>query len=53
MRIRGKKGVIEDYLIYILLGLFALALAMIYIFVLKGTGTSLIDKIKNLFSGVK
>ena len=53
MRIRGKKGVIESYLIYIILGLFTLALAMLLIFVLKGTGNSLIDKIKNLFSGIK
>jgi Na+-driven multidrug efflux pump len=53
MRTRGKKGMIESYLIYIILALFALALIMVLIFVLRGTGNSLIDKIKNIFSGVK
>jgi len=50
--IRGKKrGVISEYLPWILIAIAVLALIMISIFLLKEKGVSLIDQIKNLFKG--
>ncbi|MBA7594190.1 hypothetical protein ES703_01129 [subsurface metagenome] len=46
---RGKKGIISDYLPWILIAVAVLVILMITIFLLKGQGTSLIDQIKNLF----
>ena len=44
-----KRGIITEYLPWLLIGLAVLAILMITIFVLKEQGTSLIDKIKDLF----
>jgi hypothetical protein len=44
-----KKGIITEYLPWILIAVAALVILLIAIFVLKGEGFSLIDKIKNLF----
>lgn len=49
MKIKGTKGIISDYLPWILIAVAALVILMIAIFVLKGQGVSLIDKIKGLF----
>ena len=46
-----KRGIISDYLPWLLIAIAILAIVMIAIFVLRGEGNSLIDKIKNLFSG--
>ena len=46
---RGKKGIISDYLPWILIAIAVLVILMITIFLLKGQGGSLIDQIKNLF----
>lgn len=46
-----KKGVVADYLPWLLIGLAVLAILMITIFLLRSEGNSLIDKIKNLFGG--
>jgi len=46
---RGKKGIISDYLPWILIAVAVLVILMITIFLLKGRGISLIDQIKNLF----
>ena len=43
-----KKGIITEYLPWLLIALAVLAIVMILIFTLKGQGISLIDKIKNL-----
>jgi hypothetical protein len=43
-----KKGVVADYLPWIIIAVAILAIVMVAIFVLKGQGTSLIDQIKNL-----
>jgi len=45
---RGKKGIITEYLPWLLIALAVLAILMIVIFTLKGQGTSLIDKLKGL-----
>jgi len=44
-----KRGVVSEYLPWILIAVAVLAILMITIFLLKGQGTSLIDKIKGLF----
>jgi hypothetical protein len=43
-----SKGQIEETLIWIILGVFALALGFILIAVLKGQGVTLADKIKSI-----
>ncbi|HLC87274.1 MAG TPA: hypothetical protein VJH65_03315 [Candidatus Nanoarchaeia archaeon] len=47
----GKRGIIADYLPWILIALAVLAIVMASIFVLKGQGIGIIDKIKDLFKG--
>ncbi len=44
-----KRGIITEYLPWLLIGLAVLVILMITIFLLKAEGTSLIDKIKDLF----
>ncbi len=44
-----KKGIASEYLPWILIAIAILAIVLISIFVLKGTGISIIDKIKSLF----
>ena len=48
---RGKKGVVADYLPWLLIALAVLAILLIFFLVLKGEGVSLIDKIKGLVVG--
>ena len=43
-----KKGIITEYLPWLLIALAVLAIVMILIFTLKGQGISLIDKIKDI-----
>lgn len=47
----NKKGVVTEYLPWILIAIAVLAIVMITIFILKGEGVSLIEKIKDLFRG--
>lgn len=44
-----KKGVISEYLPWILIAIALLAIVMVAILVLKDKGISLIDNLKNLF----
>jgi len=44
-----KKGIITEYLPWLLIALAVLVIIMITIFVLREKGISLIDQIKNLF----
>ncbi len=44
-----KRGIISEYLPWLLIALAVLAIIMITIFLLKDKGVSLIDQIKNLF----
>lgn len=46
-----KKGVVADYLPWILISLAVLAILFVTIFVLKEKGGSMIDSIKNIFRG--
>lgn len=44
-----KRGIISDYLPWLLIAIAVLVILMITIFLLKDKGISLIDSIKNLF----
>jgi len=44
-----KKGIASEYLPWLLIAIAVLAIVMVTIFLLKGKGISLIDKIKDLF----
>ena len=44
-----KRGIISDYLPWLLIAVAVLAIVMITIFLLKEKGVLLIDQIKNLF----
>lgn len=46
-----KKAIVTEYLPWILIALAVLAIVMIALFVMRGEGTSLIDKLKLLFRG--
>ncbi len=46
-----KKGVVSEYLPWLLIAIAVLAIVMITLFLLKDRGFSLIDKIKDLFTG--
>jgi len=44
-----KKGIVADYLPWLIIGLAILVIILISIFVLKGKGFALVDQLKNLF----
>ena len=46
-----KRGIVSDFLPWLLIAVAILVILMITIFVMKGTGNSLIDKIKSLIGG--
>jgi Na+/H+ antiporter NhaC len=46
-----KKGIVTEYLPWLLIAIIVLAIVIISIFFLKGKGVSLLDQIKNLFRG--
>jgi hypothetical protein len=48
---KGKRGIIADYLPWILIALAVLVILTISIFVMRAKGFSLIDKLKDLFVG--
>ena len=48
---RNKKGIISEYLPWIIIAVAILVILMIALFVLKGKGISIIDKIGDLFRG--
>ena len=53
MRIKKefKRGIIADYLPWILIAVAVLVILMVAIFLLRNQGVSFIDKIKGLFGG--
>ncbi|MDD5700265.1 MAG: hypothetical protein PHH00_03715 [Candidatus Nanoarchaeia archaeon] len=46
---RFKRGIVSEFLPWLLIAIAVLVILMITIFVLKGQGISLIDKIKGIF----
>jgi hypothetical protein len=47
----NKRGIVSEYLPWILIAVALLVILMISIFVLKDKGFAILDKIKLLFSG--
>ena len=47
-----KRGIVADYIPWLIIGLAVLVIVSVAIFLLRGQGESLIDKIKGLFGGV-
>lgn len=50
-KIKTKKGIVTDYLPWLIIGLAVLAILFVAIFLLKDKGISYIDNIKNIFRG--
>ena len=46
---RGKKGIVSEYLPWLLIAVAVLVILVLTVFILKGKGIDLIDKIKSLF----
>jgi hypothetical protein len=46
-----KRGIVSDYLPWLLIGLAILVILMIAVFILSGKGLEFINSIKNLFRG--
>ena len=46
---KGKKGIISDYLPWLIIAVVVLVIILLAIFVLREKGISLIEQIKNLF----
>jgi hypothetical protein len=49
MKLGNKRGVVAEYLPWLLIALVLLVIVLISIFFLKEKGIALIDQIKNLF----
>jgi len=46
---KSKRGIVSEYLPWILISIAVLVILMITIFLLKDKGMSILDSIKNLF----
>ena len=46
-----KRGIISEFLPWLLIAIAVLVIVMIAIFIFKGKGFSLIDQIKNMIGG--
>ncbi|MDP3965984.1 MAG: hypothetical protein Q8Q04_00450 [archaeon] len=46
---KGKRGIVSEYLPWIIISIAVLVILMIVSFLLKDKGISIIDSIKNLF----
>jgi hypothetical protein len=46
-----KRGIVSEFLPWLLIAIAVLVILMITIFILKGTGFSLVDKVKSIISG--
>ncbi len=46
---KGKRGLVQSYLVWILIALAFLAIMIVLIFILKEKGFDLVEKIKNIF----
>lgn len=44
-----KRGIVSEYLPWLIIAIVVIAIVTIAIFVMKGKGISFIDQIKNLF----
>jgi hypothetical protein len=46
---KSRRGIITEYLPWIIIALLVLVMVFIAIFILRGTGNSFIDQLKNIF----
>jgi len=46
---KNRRGIITEYLPWLLIALITLAVLVIVVFILKGEGIELVEKIKNIF----
>jgi hypothetical protein len=49
---KNRRGIVVDYIPWLIIALAILVIISISIFLLKGQGGNLMDKIKDLFGGV-
>jgi TM2 domain-containing membrane protein YozV len=45
----GKKGIVTEYLPWLIIGVAVLVILAIAIFVMREKGTAIVDQLKNLF----
>jgi len=50
-RFKLKKGVISEYLPWMLIAIAVLVILVLGIFILKGKGVSILENIKDIFKG--
>ena len=48
---KGKKGIVSEYLPWILIAVGVLVILVLAVALLKDKGVSLVDQIKNIFGG--
>lgn len=48
---KGKRGIVSEYLPWILIAVAVLVVLMLAIFYMKGSGDSFLSAFKNLFGG--
>ena len=48
----NKKGIVSEYLPWVIIAVAVLVILMIAIFFMRSKGTSIIDGLKNLFGGL-
>lgn len=46
------RGIVPDYVVWLIIGIAILVIISLAIFLLKGQGGNIIDKIKGLFGGI-
>jgi hypothetical protein len=47
----GKRGIVSDFLPWLLIAIAVLVIIMVGIFIMKGKGIEFIDRINDLFRG--
>ena len=47
-----RKGIVADYIPWLIIGIAILVIVSLAIFLMRGQGEGLIDKIKGLFGGI-
>ena len=49
--VKGKKGIVSEYLPWLLIAIAILVIILISVMIMKDKGISLIEQIKNIFKG--
>lgn len=48
---KNKRGIVLDYLPWIIIAVAVLVIALLSLFILKGKGLNILDSIKRMFTG--